>query len=172
MADQPQALPENAAAAPAKAKKSNLVLILLVGVATLLGGSGATYFLLARGKTTAAAASEKVEKKEPEATVHLESFTVNLNDQEESHFLRTTIELSLAHAPKGDPSGKEGGDSSFPMARTRDTIISVLTAAKANELLTPEGKATLKQSVLAALQQKVPEIEARDVYFTEFLVQR
>ena len=147
--------------------------MLLVGVVTLVGGSGATWLLLARGKSVTSAA-EKVEKKEPEFTVRLDSFTVNLDDQEESHFLRVTMELSLAHAPKGDPAGKEGAEAaaSFPVARIRDTILTVLTAAKAAQLLTPEGKAALKHSLLAALQQRVPEIEARDIYFTEFLVQR
>jgi flagellar basal body-associated protein FliL len=58
------------------------------------------------------------------------------------------------------------------MARTRDTILSVLAAAKANDLLTPEGKEALKHNLLAALNGRVPEIEARDIYFTEFLVQR
>ena len=48
----------------------------------------------------------------------------------------------------------------------------MLTAAKANDLLTAEGKTDLKHKLLAALDQRVPEIEAQDVYFTEFLVQR
>ncbi len=166
MADQS----ENPASAPKS--KSSLILVLAVGVLTLLGGSGATWFLLARGKNSASAA-EKVEKKDPEFTVRLDSFTVNLDDQEESHFLRVTMELSLAHAPKGDPSAKDNaeGASSFPVARIRDTILTVLTAAKANELLTPEGKTALKRGLLTSLQQRVPEIGARDVYFTEFLVQ-
>jgi flagellar FliL protein len=169
MAEQSQIGPESAAG-PSQ-KKSNLLLILIVGAVTLLGGAGATYFFLARGKSASAStAPAKVEKKAPEATVHLESFTVNLNDPDESHFLRVTMDLSVEHAPKGD--AKEGGDDSFPMAKTRDTVISVLTAAKANDLLTPEGKAMLKHNVLAALQEKVPEIETKDVYFTEFLVQR
>lgn len=142
-----------------------------MGLLLLLAASGAGWFLLARGKNHPG--PEAVAKKEAEFTVHLDSFTVNLNDQEESHFLRVTMELGLAHAPKGDAAGKEGGDASgFPTARTRDTILSVLTAAKADELLTSEGKAALKRNLLAALQQRVPEIEARDVYFTEFLVQR
>jgi len=169
MAEQPQ----NAVPDSPKAKKSKLIVLLPLAIAILLGGSGAAWYLAARGRkpTTSAA---KAEKKSPEYTVRLDSFTVNLNDQDESHFLRTTIELSLASAPKGDPSGKEGGDgpSSFPVARTRDTVLSVLTAAKANDLLTPEGKAALKQNLLTAVQQRVPEIEAKDVYFTEFLVQR
>jgi flagellar protein FliL len=167
MAEQSQTGPESTAG-PSK-KKSNLLLILIVSAVVLLGGAGGAYFFLVRGKT-ASAATSKVEKKAPEATVHMESFTVNLNDPDESHFLRVTMDLSVAHAPKGD--AKEGGDDAFPMAKTRDTVISVLTAAKANDLLTPEGKAALKQNVLAALQQRVPEIETKDVYFTEFLVQR
>lgn len=166
MAEQSQTGPDSAAG-PSK-KKSNLLLIIIVGAVMLAGGSGATYFFLARGKT--ASAAPKVEKPTPEATVHLESFTVNLNDPDETHFLRVTMDLSVGHAPKGD--AKEGSDDSFPMAKTRDTIISVLTAGKANDLLTPAGKAALKQNILSALQQRVPEIEPKDVYFTEFLVQR
>jgi len=166
MAEQSQTGPDSAAGS--SKKKSNLLLFLIVGVAMLVGGSGGTYFFLVRGKT--ASAAPKVEKPAPEASVHLESFTVNLNDPDESHFLRVTMDLSVGHAPKAE--AKEGSDDSFPMAKTRDTVISVLTAAKANELLTPEGKATLKKNVLAALQQRVPEIEPKDVYFTEFLVQR
>jgi len=38
--------------------------------------------------------------------------------------------------------------------------------------MTPEGKAQLKRDLVQVLQQKVPEIDVRDVYFTEFLVQR
>jgi flagellar FliL protein len=162
-----------AAETPPKPKSKKLLFV-LVGLVLLLAGSGATWFFLVHGKSAQAAGgkTEKPEKKDPEFTVHLDSFTVNLDDQDESHFLRVTMELGLGHALKGDV-GKEGGDNSaFPTAQTRDTILSILSACKANDLLTPEGKAALKQRLLAALQQKVPEIDAHNVYFTEFLVQR
>jgi flagellar basal body-associated protein FliL len=48
----------------------------------------------------------------------------------------------------------------------------VLTAGKADTLITSQGKAQLKKDVLAALQQSVPDLDVREVYFTEFLVQR
>jgi flagellar FliL protein len=151
--------------------KSKVLLFLVVGLVLLLGGSGAAWFFLAHGKKTPAA-TQKTGERDSEYTVHLDSFTVNLADQEESHFLRVTMELGLGRAPKGEAS-KDGTEASgFPIAQTRDTILSILSACKANELLTPEGKTTLKEHLLAALQEKVPEIEARDVYFTEFLVQR
>ena len=155
--------------------KSNLLLFVLVGLVLLLRRLRSdVVFLRPRQVRTgrAGAKTEKPEKKEPEFTLHLDSFTVNLDDQDESHFLRVTMELGLGHAPKGD-AGKEGAEASgLPIAQTRDTILTVLSACKANELLTPEGKDALKQHLLAALQQKVPEIDARNVYFTEFLVQR
>jgi flagellar basal body-associated protein FliL len=162
MAEQPTAAP---------AKKSPLLIIIIIGIVMLGGGLGAGWFLFAHNKTTQAAPEKVVEKKEPEFALHLESFTVNLNDQEENHFLRCTIDLSLAHPPKG--AGKEGdANAGLPIARIRDTILSVITSAKANELLTVEGKAALKKNILAALKERTPEIEADDVYFTEFLVQR
>jgi len=47
-----------------------------------------------------------------------------------------------------------------------------LTVCKAEALLTPSGKQQLKKNILDALNQNVPELGVRDVYFTEFLVQR
>ena len=34
--------------------------------------------------------------------------------------------------------------------------------------MTPDGKAQLKKDIVEALKEKVPEIDAREVYFTEF----
>jgi flagellar FliL protein len=87
---------------------------------------------------------------------------------EENHFLRITIDLGLGKAPK---AAKEG-ESEIPIPRVRDAILTVLTAGKAEALITPEGKAQLKKEVLAAVQQSVPDLDVREVYFTEFLVQR
>jgi flagellar protein FliL len=157
-----------AAAGPPPKKSKTTFLFIGLAAVLLLGGSGAAWFLHARGQQPPPAAAAK---KEPQYTVHLEPFTVNLADLEESHFLRVTIDLGLAHAPKEE--GKEGTEGGgFPVARTRDTLLSVLSACKADDLLTPEGKAQLKHHLLAALQAQVPEIETQDIYFTEFLVQR
>lgn len=165
------AQPTTTAAPAASAPSSKRTLLLVVAGLLLAGGCGATWFFLAHGRK--ASAAENTQKpKDPEYTLHLDSFTVNLADPEESRFLRVTMELGLAHAPKGDASKEGAENSGFPLARTRDAVLSVLTACQANDLLTPEGKDALKTHLLAALQQKVPEIGAQDVYFTEFLVQR
>ena len=81
-----------------------------------------------------------------------------------------TISLGIDKLPDGVEKDKP--TASIPVARVRDAILGVLTASKADELLTPDGKGLLKKNVLAALQKNVPELGVREVYFTEFLVQR
>jgi len=162
MADEPK----NANTEPKK--KSHLLLIIAVLVSLLGGGGAAWFFLLPHGKSVQAAPEQKAP--EHGFVAHLEPFTVNLADAEDSHFLRITMDLDLAHAPKGAEGEKGNGD--LPTALVRDTILSVLTQGKADVLVTPDGKAALKHDLLSALQQRVPEISVRDIYFTEFLVQR
>lgn len=145
-------------------KKSNSLVLILVAVLILAIAGGGGWFYLHQGKTAQAATP----KSEQLHTVHLEGFTVNLADVEENHFLRITIDLGLGQAPK---TAKEG-ESEIPTARVRDAILTVLTAGKADSLITQDGKAQLKKGILTSLQQNVPELDVREVYFTEFLVQR
>jgi flagellar FliL protein len=145
-------------------KKSNSLILIVAAVVVLAVAGGGGWFYFHQGKTTQAAAPESTQLH----TVHLEGFTVNLADVEENHFLRITIDLGLGHAPK---PAKEG-ESEIPTARVRDAILTVLTAGKADTLITQDGKAQLKKNVLVALQQAAPELDVREVYFTEFLVQR
>ncbi|HXP81333.1 MAG TPA: flagellar basal body-associated FliL family protein [Verrucomicrobiae bacterium] len=104
----------------------------------------------------------------------LESFTVNLADPEEGRFLRATLALGvegqLPTIARGDNKPVE--TSQVSMATIRDSIITVLAQCTSNQLLTPDGKAKLKADLINSLNRDVPELRARDVYFTEFLVQR
>lgn len=98
------------------------------------------------------------------STLHLETFVLNLADPGQRSYLRAGIDLGL---------GRElGKDEAVPVAEVRDTILSVLSEARVDDLLTAQGKAKLKQNLLQALQQRVPELVVEDVYFTEFLIQR
>jgi flagellar basal body-associated protein FliL len=59
----------------------------------------------------------------------------------------------------------------IPTALVRDTILAVLASARPDELLKLEGKRQLKEELLKALQERVPQLAVENVYFTEFLVQ-
>ncbi|MGH9741685.1 MAG: flagellar basal body-associated FliL family protein [Candidatus Acidiferrum sp.] len=154
------------AKAPQKSSTSKVIGVALIAIA--LGG-GSTWFFLQRGRAAGEAKAAE-SSSTPKYIVHLEGFTVNLADQEATHFLRVTIDLGIDHLPEGADLDKPA--QSVPIPRIRDSILSVLTVCKADALLTPEGKAQLKKNLLDSLNKNVPEIGVKDIYFTEFLVQR
>jgi flagellar protein FliL len=101
---------------------------------------------------------------ETAGTLHLETFVLNLSDPGQRSYLRVGIDLGLNRAL--------GRSETPPLGPVRDTIIGVLGQAKADDLVTAEGKARLKQDLLHALQNRVPELGVAEIYFTEFLIQR
>jgi flagellar basal body-associated protein FliL len=98
------------------------------------------------------------------STLHLEAFVLNLADTDQRSYLRVGIDLGLSR------KAKPGAEA--PLAEVRDTILGVLAEAKVEALMTAEGKTRLKENILHALQQRVPELGVAEVYFTEFLIQR
>jgi flagellar basal body-associated protein FliL len=103
------------------------------------------------------------------SVLHLESFVVNLADPEESRYLRVGIDLGLENLIPAKQSVEVGA---LPTARIRDSILSVLTTWRSDALLAPEGKQKLKDELLHVLQDRVPELGVKEIYFTDFLVQR
>jgi len=159
----------SAAAAAGKKPKSNAAMIIGVALAAIIGGGGSAWFVMQRNRGVEASHGSGTSIA-PKYLIHLEGFTVNLADPEETHFLRATIDLGIDRLPEG--ADREKPAAQLPVPRIRDAILSVLTTCKADRLLTPEGKALLKRNLVDALNRGVPEIGVREVYFTEFLVQR
>ncbi|HUA01640.1 MAG TPA: flagellar basal body-associated FliL family protein [Candidatus Aquilonibacter sp.] len=151
------------AQAPKKSKSGvSTFLGVAIAVVLVVGGGGAWY--LHHNKVQA---SNEAEGNQPLSTIHLDSFIVNLADQEQITYLRASIDLGVDRPP-----AKNGEGGGAPTAAIRDTIIGVLATRHSAELLTPDGKNKLKQDLIAALNQRVPEIGVKDIYFTDFLVQR
>lgn len=164
-----QVLPAAAGGARQKKSGSNRF---VVGVVLLCGigfGVWRIYF-----RSSPANSADQSQVSSSRTVLPLESFTVNLADPEEGRFLRTTLSLGvdgkLPLLTKAESKDVEAGGVS--MATIRDSIITVLAQCKSNDLLTPEGKSKLKTDLVNALNHEVPELQAREVYFTEFLVQR
>lgn len=128
----------------------------------LLGSLGATGWLWQRSTSEQDASGPRAIR----SVLHLESFVVNLSGASENAYLRVGIDLGVGSDPK------DAEKQTAYTGRLRDAILSVLAAQKVDDLLTPEGKATLKQDMLAAIKDRVPEVQCREIYFTEFLVQR
>jgi len=139
-----------------------------VGAALIFSLATGVGCLLLHRSASRADAKPKAQPK-AKSVMHLDPFVVNLMDAEGDRFLRVGIDLGL---------DREGGERENPaqaamsLARTRDTILSILTTCNAEALVSSNGKATLKERLTTALRERAPELGVREIYFTEFLVQR
>ncbi|MBI3476226.1 MAG: flagellar basal body-associated FliL family protein [Acidobacteria bacterium] len=145
-----------------KSSKTTVILAVLV----TLGLNAAVYFFWLR-HTSAEAAPGHSSSAPVAAVLHLETFTLNIDDPDQRTYLRVGIDLGLDRDLKDSKSNVVS-----PTAILRDAILNVLMAAKPQDVTTVEGKRKLKEQILAALKERLPELGVREVYFTEFLVQR
>lgn len=151
-----------ATAAPAGKKSKAL---LFAGLAVVLAAGGAGWFFLGR-KSVAA----KNDAPKPVTILHLDKFIVNLADTDRDAYLRVGIDLGVAGLATGKSSDKTA--AAGPVPEIRDAILGVLSTYHSGDLLTPSGKKQLKRNLIATLNRKVPGLGVRNVYFTDFLVQR
>lgn len=152
---EPQGSPAPNQAAPGRTK---LLLTSLVILA--LGAGGIFWWTRPANSANAEANATAVVA----STLALDTFVVNVGGADQRAYLRVGITLGLSRPPAK-------ANEALPVALVRDTILSVLTPARPEQLLQAEGKQKLKADLLAALKERVPQLGVEDVYFTEFLVQ-
>lgn len=128
-----------------------LPILILAGVAI--------WFWASRGSEAANSEAPRVR-----STLHLETFVLNLADADQRSYLRVGIDLGLNQEAKHEEAA--------PIAQVRDIILGVLAEAKVADLMSVEGKKKLKEDLLRALQERMPQLGVEAVYFTEFLIQR
>lgn len=186
---------EAAAAEGEAAPKSKKKLIIIIAVAVLLLGGGGAFFLMGGSSEEEHVEEEHEEVKRIE-TADLGNFIVNLS--ETSSFLKTHVVIEYDAAlvekqtmgeegGKGGGGGHGGGASGGGEAKEgglpehfkkrenaiKDAIIRVLSAKKAEDMLTAEGKDRLKDELLEAINEAVglEEPTVSGIFFTEFIIQ-
>lgn len=121
--------------------------------------------------------------------VNMSTKIINLADPSGRKYIRLTVVLEFApeeapadakeaKASEGNNSGEgaaAGGDfetriqSRMPLMD--DVVITLLSTKTFEELYTAEGKERLRQELMHAISQRLPEFHLLSVYFTEFVVQ-
>lgn len=96
--------------------------------------------------------------------VELQSFVVNLADKGEAHYLRMVVSIGIGES-------KEEKVSPLLTTRVRNAMLAVLTSKTSDEILTEEGKLTLRKQLLKAARAAVEEPSIEAVYITDFIVQ-
>ena len=157
--------PKAAEAAPPKSSKKKLMVIAIAGVLVLgLGGGAAWYFTQSKGDGE----HKEVKKAEKPEFVVLENFTVNLQPEEGDQYLQIGMTLQVSSLEQVEMIKTN-------MARVRSRVLLLLSAKKASELTTTEGKGQLAKETSPAVNQpfvdKSPPQEVRDVLFTSFIIQ-
>ena len=94
----------------------------------------------------------------------LEPFIVNIYDGQEIRYLKLKIEFEMANSEvKAELDGK--------VAPLRDAILILLTTKTMQEIQDLQGKNTLREQILGAVNKIVPPGKVTKVYFTDFVVQ-
>jgi len=156
------------AEAPKGGGKMKLIIIALAAV-ILIAGVAVVMF-----KMKSAKHGGKPEKKEVVKVEYpLGDFTVNLADESQIRYLKTSIvlEISQEAADALKTGGKEAAKDAAAPAPIRDAVIQVLSSHTFNDLLKAEGRTKLKEEIIKAVNERLKAGEALDAYFSEFAMQ-
>jgi flagellar basal body-associated protein FliL len=99
--------------------------------------------------------------------VGFEPFLVNVAGSGSNRFLRLSLRLLV----NGPAQAARLDLDEVAKTRVRSAILELLAAQRAEALITPDGKATLKREIAEQSAGVVDGIEVLDVLFTEFVVQ-
>ena len=144
--------------------KNKLVMIVLAVLAVVGGVKG---FVLGGGKAAAEAAPATTTTTAPGPIVTLEPVTLNIAG---GRFLKVGLALQLSGEHVGEAKPKDADDPTKGYARAVDIAIEVLGGKKFEELVTAEGRSTVKEELNHRLEEAYPH-EVEGVYFTQFVMQ-
>lgn len=98
------------------------------------------------------------------ALFSLDTFIVNLADQERSRYLRVTMDLELEAAA-------DVGKLNERLPQIRDRILMILPSKRFADIASMEGKTALRDEIINKINGLFPENVITNIFFTEFVVQ-
>jgi flagellar FliL protein len=171
-----------AAPAPAKVPVVPLLISVAAGVViATLGVGGGVYYLARTGRLPMQGMAPQKTDAIALSTTHamaLEPLLVNLADAGGSSYLRVSLTLRVADVVEKKGAKTEGEKNKDDkaaddgVAAVRDTVLTVLGRETADGLLAADGKERLKTELKTALAEHNAGLKVKDVFFTDFLVQR
>ncbi len=163
--------PEETAAAteeaPPQKSKKMLFIGLAVGFLILAGINGVLVWKVLSGDSADAKTTETeevvVEEEEASFMFKLDPFIVNLFDDRGVRYLKVRLDVEVWDITDEQMLKK--------LPKIRDSLIVLLSSKKYDEIGSLEGKARLREEILFRLNRILGEGKAKEVYFTDFVVQ-
>ncbi len=160
---------KDAAEAPEEggSKKKLIIIIAAVVLLAIIGG-GAAFFLM----------GDKAEKPDPEAEaaamaanakmvgpmVSIDTFIVNILDDDENRYLKAAITLEV-----DVPTTADEINSRLP--QLQDAILLLIGNKAFSELRDMQGKMQLRAELLNRINEILSKGKVKRIYFTDFVVQ-
>ncbi len=94
----------------------------------------------------------------------LDTFIVNLADRGGKRYLRVTMNLELE-------SEDVKAEVEKHLPQLRDSILMILPERTVNDIQTAEGKADLRDEIMAKLNNTLEKGKIINIFFTEFVIQ-
>ena len=148
--------------------KKKLIMV-IVAVLVLLTGAGVGAFLFLGGEEEALSPEEKQAQLEQQAKqvgpmVNIDTFIVNILDDQQSRYLKASLTLEL----DSQEASLEVGER---MPQIKDAILLLLSNKTYSELSDLQGKIQLRAELLNKLNSILLKGTIKHIYFTEFVVQ-
>jgi flagellar protein FliL len=150
-------------------KSKKKLIIIIVAVLVLLIGGGVGAFLFMGGEEEKISPEEEqaaleMQAKQVGPMVNIESFIVNILDDQESRYLKAAITLEVAN---------EGVSMELTqrMAQIKDAILLLIGNKTFSELNDLQGKMQLRAELLNKVNSILLKGKVKRIYFTDFVVQ-
>ena len=145
-------------------KKRTIIIILIALIAIGAGAGGTWYFM----KNSGGAAEPEQPKEKPITFINLDTFTVNLQPEENGQYLQVGLTIKARESNVGAMITKQ-------MPEIRNRILLLLSSKKAAELGPKLGKEQLGLEILREIRQSLDTEEMKkdviEVLFTSFVIQ-
>ncbi len=162
MAKEPTKKPEGSGGS-----KTKLIIIIAV-VLVLLIGAGIGGFLFLKGDDSktpqAEQAAAATQGKQVGPMVNIDSFIVNILDDEESRYLKAAITIEV----DSDAAAQELNQR---MPQIKDAILLLVGNKTFSELSDLQGKIQLRAELINKLNTILVKGKVKRIYFTDFVVQ-
>ena len=152
---------------------SNKIIYLLVAILlVLIIGLSAGFLMMwnklavlnTQGNLAVSQGMQGVQAGSPGPLFTLETFIVNLADQERNRYLRVTMDLELSESTDAHRINER-------LSQIRDTILMILPSKHFEEIASMEGKIALRDEIIAKLNGLFNQRVVTNIFFTEFVVQ-
>lgn len=155
--------------------KKKMVIVVALVLVLLLGAVGAGFYVIwnklsnltppAQASAGAEVAAEEESGPPPVGPIlDLNTFIVNLADEDVQRFLKTSISLEM-----DAPEGLEEATTRLP--QIKDYVVTLLPSKKSADILSTEGKQVLRTQLIDGMNRFLTKGKVNTLYFTDFVIQ-